>query len=282
MTRRQLTDTAAEMSTHLCAVASEAARSVRQLLCAGFAGGGRVGTKADSHDVVTEFDVEAEQVIRRRLTAARPGSRVIGEEDGSSGEHEVCWYVDPIDGTNNFAGGVPFFCVAIGVTYRDELAAGVVYDPLRDELFAASSRGAWLNGTPMHAGGATLQREAVLATDFPHHAFSPFEVDGTSDADRFTEMVRSFRTVRRLGSGELTLAYVAAGRISATVGVNAKPWDVAAGAMLVRASGGTYQPLVGAPRVDSALWEVPSYLAVVADFDLAGSCLASLMRMRHE
>lgn len=270
-----------ELSSQLCDSASAAARSVRDLLRAGFASRSSVAMKDDFHDLVTEYDTAAELEIRQHLTAAVPGSRVVGEEDGGAGDGEVCWYVDPIDGTNNFAGGVPFFCVAIGATYRDELVAGVVYDPLRDELFTANRQGAWLDAAPIRSTGAAVDGEAVLGTDFPHHKLAPFERDGVADADRFADMIRSFRTVRRLGSGELMLAYVAAGRLDATVGLNAKPWDVAAGAMLVRAAGGTYVPLVGAPRDGAPLWEVPSYLAVVHEFDLAGSCLASLERMRH-
>ncbi|MFD0502167.1 inositol monophosphatase family protein [Streptomyces chiangmaiensis] len=189
----------------------------------------------------------------------------------------MTWYVDPIDGTSNFAGGVPFFCVSIGAALHDRLIAGVVYDPLREELFTAHLGGAAVNGVPMSSRGVPTDRTAVLATDFPTHRESGLAANGLPDAELFAEMVRSFRTVRRLGSGALTLAYVAAGRLDATVGLNAKPWDVAAGAMLVEAAGGVYRPVRRDAGSAPGPWAASSYVACVADFDLSGSCLAQLV-----
>lgn len=269
------------LSARLRAVASQAAREVGSLLRDGFDEHRPASSKADFHDLVTGHDRLAEQAIRRHLAAAVPASRVIGEEEGITGSGDVTWYVDPIDGTNNFASGVPFFCVAIGAAYHGQLVAGVVYDPLREELFAADLRDATVNGSPMRSGGATHARGALLATDFPTHHGPGFGAGDRSDAERFGEMIREFRTVRRLGSGELTLAYVAAGRIDVTLGLQARPWDVAAGSMLVRAAGGAFVPL-SAPEGDAPDWAAPSYLATVRGFDLASSCLADLTGARHD
>src|SRR5690242_4467789 len=115
---------------------------------------GPVGTKRDFHDVVTEHDRRAEETIREFLLARLPESSIVGEELGAADEAEVTWYVDPIDGTNNFCSGVPFFCVSIGATWRGQLAAGVIYDPVRQELFQASAAGAWCNGEPLTSAGA--------------------------------------------------------------------------------------------------------------------------------
>lgn len=264
-----------DLSSRLRELAAEAALAVGELLREAFAHGATGVPKTDSHDLLTEHDRRAEARIRTHLTRTVPGSSVLGEEDGLVGSGEIAWYVDPIDGTNNFAAGIPFFCVSIAAVRRDRLLAGVVYDPVRSELFAADLAGARLNGVALASVGARDDSSALLATDFPsHRAWAPSS--GRSDGDRFTELVRSFQTVRRLGSGALTLAYVAAGRVDITFGTAANPWDVAAGLLLVEAAGGAYHALPATHRHARKPWEAPTYIAHVRGFDLDGSSLAEI------
>ena len=201
---------------------------------------------------------------------------IVGEEGGLIGDGLVRWYVDPIDGTNNFASGIPFFCVSIGATVADRLVAGVVYDPIRDELFAASGGIATCNGEPILSRGAPGDAEATLITGFPSYEPWPQAPSGPRDLERLGEMIRSFRTLRRLGSAALGLAYVAAGRADVAFGISSSPWDVAAGAILVEAAGGTYRAVPRSASSDRTPWLSPGYLAHVADFDPARSCLADI------
>lgn len=267
---------AALSADRLVEVASGAALEVGAMLRDVFGTVDRVGSKRNFHDIVTEHDGRAEAVIRAQLLAAVPASTIVGEEHGLSGSGAMRWYVDPIDGTNNFASGVPFFCVSIGATLDDRLVAGVIYEPIRGELFTATPSGAWLNGAPIRATGATHDGEALLITGFP--SYDPWRTAprGRTDHERYQTMIGSFRTVRRLGSAALGLAYVAAGRADVAFGVSANPWDVAAGSLLVRSAGGRYLPIPGTPERLAAPWLVPAYIAHVSEFDLGASCMAEV------
>lgn len=263
-------------SFELLDVAAEAARDVGDLLRSGFALAGPVETKRDLHDLVTAYDRAAEDRIAAYLTSRVPDSSVLGEERGTRGAGRVSWHVDPIDGTNNFASQIPFFCVSIAAEVDGRLVAGVIYDPVRGELFAASETGATCNGVPIAARGATRESEAMVVTDFPAALPSGFGPGGMSDLELFAELVRRCGTVRRLGSGALALAYVAAGRADVTFATTANPWDVAAGLLLVRAAGGVYRALSGTRMGADRPWMDPAYVAHVADLDFAGSVLAGL------
>lgn len=272
------TDELVAWSTELRVVASDAAFEVGDLLREGFGKVSRaVATKADFHDLVTDYDVESELAIRRAVMARVPHSTWMGEELGPSGDGDVTWYVDPIDGTSNFAAGIPFFCVSIGVEVAGNLVAGVIYDPFRGELFNADLGGAHLNGEPLQSVGARSEETALLATDFPAPGISSWAAANSPEAGHFSDAVRSFRTVRRLGSGALMLAYVAAGRADVTMGFDSKPWDVAAGAFLVQRAGGAYLPITESPTTAVKFWEEPHYVAHVEGFDLAGSSLRTLL-----
>ena len=232
---------------------------------------------SDRFDPVTAGDRAAEQAIREMINARYPDHGVIGEEFGNERiDAEFVWVIDPIDGTNNFASGIPFFCVSIGATVADRLVAGVVYDPIRDELFAASGGIATCNGEPLLSRGAPSDAEATLITGFPSYEPWPQAPSGPGDLERLGEMIRSFRTLRRLGSAALGLAYVAAGRADVAFGISSSPWDVAAGAILVEAAGGTYRAVPRSASSDRTPWLSPGYLAHVADFDPARSCLADI------
>ncbi|MEU0569186.1 inositol monophosphatase family protein [Nonomuraea sp. NPDC005983] len=254
-------------ATQLLETACEAARAAGPRLRKAFRSRPQVATKRDFHDPVTEHDKAAEDTIRNVINMRRPGSVIVGEEGGVTGEGDLTWYVDPIDGTANFAAGLPFFCVSIAVAVRGELVAGVVYDPVRDDEFSATTAGAWCNGTPIRSAGATTDREAMLLSSYP----TPRDLveEGDEALARYGRLLDSFAAVRRLGSAALKLAHVAAGWADVAYGTRANPWDVAAGALLVRQAGGVY---LGDPLVPS------DYLAHVGGFDLENSAIAELAR----
>ena len=261
-------------------VAADAARDVGDLLRAAFVRGGPAGSKRDFHDLVTVHDRMAEDRIAAFVLARVPDSSVLGEEGGRRGTGSVRWHVDPIDGTNNFASQIPFFCVSIAAEEDGRIVAGAVYDPMRSELFAAWDGGASCNGSPIAARGAATERDALLATDFPAPASASLRVDGKSDLELFGGMVERFGSVRRLGSSALALAYVAAGRVDVTFGLAAKPWDIAAGVFLVRAAGGVCRSFPEGQTDGARPWSGPGYAAHVAGFDYAGSVLGELTHVR--
>jgi myo-inositol-1(or 4)-monophosphatase len=266
-------------SRDLAGVAAEAARAVAADLRAAFRSRPDVRTKRDFHDPVTEHDQAAEERIRDVLARRCPGSVVVGEEGGTAtaGGREtaapdapdmsgVSWYVDPIDGTANFAAGMPFFCTSIAAAVDGRVVAGVVYDPVRDDEFRAHLGGAFHNGTRLHSRGAVRDREALLLTSFP----SPRDLAAGEEEvlRRFGALVSTFATLRRPGSAALRLCYVAAGWADGAHGSYVNAWDVAAGSLLVEQAGGVYVPLSG------SVFTPGGYLACVGGFDLDTSVLA--------
>jgi myo-inositol-1(or 4)-monophosphatase len=196
-------------------------------------------------DLVTDVDVESERRIRSALREAFPTHTVVGEEGGADAgsDPRYRWYVDPIDGTTNYAHGFPFFCVSIGLEVDGELSVGVVYSPSLDELFVAQAgQGATLNGKPIHVSGEDDLQKALLATGFPY------------DRARFPRAMRSFEAlsmhsmaVRRAGSAALDLCYVACGRLEGYWEHTVRPWDLAAGVVMVREAGGHVSAIDGSP-----------------------------------
>ncbi|GAA0936907.1 inositol monophosphatase family protein [Nonomuraea longicatena] len=232
-------------------VAAGACRRAGALLLESFSRPARVSVKSSRYDLVTEYDTAAEQLIRQELSRAFPGSVVVGEEGGVTGSGELAWYVDPIDGTHNFARGLPLFCVSIGVARGGRPVAGCVYDPVRDELFSADADGFRLNGEPvrgpekpsgalMGAGPPSPDAEGgrlpMLLTDLPNPGAPEAEVEV------FRRLLAT-ADVRRIGSSALALAYVAAGRADVAANTDTFPWDIAAGRVLVTASGGRFTEL---------------------------------------
>jgi myo-inositol-1(or 4)-monophosphatase len=195
-------------------------------------------------DLVTVADRTVEKLIRGLLGEVFPEHGIYGEEgtrERLDGEYR--WYVDPLDGTTNFAHGFPQFCVSMGLEHRPKgikpdddgtLVAGVIYDPMRDELFAAErGRGAQLNGKPARVSRVATLAEALLATGFPSR-----KRHASPNIHFYQEFTLRSHGVRRAGSAALDLAYVACGRLDGFWEFNLNPWDTAAGILLVEEAGG--------------------------------------------
>jgi myo-inositol-1(or 4)-monophosphatase len=237
--------------------AAEIAREAGARLREFFAAGVETEYKGDV-DLVTVADRTVEKLIRERLGEVFPEHGIYGEEGTRERlEGAYRWYVDPLDGTTNFAHGFPQFCVSMGLEHRpagtkaDEdgaLVAAVIYDPTRDELYTAErGRGAQLNGRPIHVSRAAELAEALLATGFPSR-----KRHSSPNVHFYHEFTLRSHGVRRAGSAALDLAYVAAGRLDAFWEFNLNPWDTAAGILLVTEAGGRVTSFAGDPyRLDS-------------------------------
>jgi myo-inositol-1(or 4)-monophosphatase len=195
-------------------------------------------------DFVSAADRRAEQILRRELSHARPGFGVLLEEAGAiSGEdREHRWLVDPLDGTTNFLHGVPHFAISVALERRGELIAGVIYDPIKGELFTAEKgAGAYLNDRRLRVSGRGDLATCLIGTGIPVLDWPGREGFG-HQLERLSGEVAG---IRRLGTASLDLAYVAAGRLDGFWEFGLKPWDVAAGIVLVREAGGLVGRLEG-------------------------------------
>lgn len=195
-------------------------------------------TKKGAIDLVTEVDVEVERMFRALIAERFPGDRILAEELGGGGEGEssrYCWIFDPVDGTTNYAHGMPIFCSSLALEIDGRIEVGAVYDPTRRELFTAErGGGARLNGIPLHVSGAETLIDSLLCTGFPYHVHEIVdEVVGL-----FASFVGKARAVRRLGSAAIDLCYVGAGRLDGFWERFLSPWDIAAGALIVEEAGG--------------------------------------------
>ena len=188
-------------------------------------------------EFVTEADLKAESFLMERLTELLPGSSFLGEEswDGMFPDPPF-WVVDPLDGTNNFAVGIPFYCVSIALMDSSGICLGCIHDPVHEETFLAlRGEGAFLNGKPISVSGKNKLSDVILATGFP---YTRTENDLTFDLDVVKNFLGRVRGLRRCGSAALDLAYTAAGRLGGFWEENLKPWDMAAGVLLVKEAGG--------------------------------------------
>jgi myo-inositol-1(or 4)-monophosphatase len=232
------------------AVAVEAARSAGQVLREGLGGLRRISYKGSPTNLVTEMDRRAEAFIVERLLGAFPDHGVLGEEGGERpGPSGYRWLVDPLDGTTNYAHGVPVFAVSVALEYQGVVELGVGYDPTRDECFVAErGQGARLNGEPIQVSATAKLDESLLATGFPYDIRTTTQ---TNLAEYAALSLRS-RAVRRLGSAVLDLCYVAAGRFDGFWELTLGPWDMAAGGLIVAEAGGRITDLRGGPwRLDT-------------------------------
>lgn len=224
------------------AAAIEAALAGGEVLRGHFGGKLEITYKGDV-DLVTQADTESEETIVTLLGARLPEVGILAEERGQSpGSQTRRFIVDPLDGTTNFAHGYPHFAVSIAYEQEGEIAAGVVYDPLRGELFAAEKgEGAFLNGKQLRVSDARRLDKALLVTGFPYDLKD--DIDATLRF--FNRFMSEARAIRRDGSAALDLAYVAAGRFDGFWEEKLGAWDTAAGALLVSEAGGRVSDLSG-------------------------------------
>jgi myo-inositol-1(or 4)-monophosphatase len=248
-------------STQLMEIAKSAALAVRDPLLQAFRSDMTVDYKVDLHDIVTIHDKRAEATIRTFILKHEPNSAIMGEEGGQTGNGEIQWYVDPIDGTANFARGLAFWCVSIAAVIEGEVVAGAIYDPVADLMFAADLKASYLNGTPLHSRSTGEETRATLITGYP--VSRDFRVDGRDVAlANLGELVETFSTVRRPGSAALSVAHVAAGWADAAAGFGVNAWDVAAATLILKNAGGRYEPLtLGKVAEGSADFLCPGYIA---------------------
>jgi len=198
-------------------------------------------------DLVTQADHDSENYLIDTIRKAFPNHAINAEESGDwEGQADHQWYLDPLDGTLNFAHGVPMYCVSIGYAFQGEMALGVVYDPVREEFFCGErGSGATLNGEPLQVANESDLIECMLATGFPHDMDAwGTPADNTANFFRLNQLSQS---VRRLGSAALDVAYVAAGRLDGFWQVDINQWDVAAGGLIVREAGGVVTDAHGHP-----------------------------------
>jgi myo-inositol-1(or 4)-monophosphatase len=217
-------------------IAVEAARIAGRLQQYRFASFMHVTLKGDKN-LVTEVDQESERLVVDHLLGRFPDHNIVAEEgEYPQGDAPFRWIIDPLDGTTNYAHGFPWFCVSIGLESAGELVAGVIFNPMHDELFTATKGGgAFLNGQRLHVSTRAPLQNTLLATGFPYDCAS----DPTNNFDNFIAFQKAARGIRRAGAAALDLAYVAAGRLDGFWELKLKPWDVAAGVLLVREAGGT-------------------------------------------
>lgn len=226
---------------HVLNTAQAISLEAGEILSNGFQSEKKIEFKSSTIDLVTNFDQTAEELIRGRLKSAFPDHLIVGEEQGADeGESEHVWYVDPIDGTTNFAHGIPIFCVSMAMYTDNKPMVGVVYDPMQDELYYASAD----NGAYLIRKGSTPQKLQVTSVDQLEQALlgTGFAYDRyTSELDNLAQVgkvVKQCRGLRRLGSAALDLAYVAAGRLDGFWEFKLNSYDVAAGILLVQEAGG--------------------------------------------
>jgi myo-inositol-1(or 4)-monophosphatase len=230
----------------------------------------RIEAKAES-DFVTAADRASEEKIVGHILAAFPDHHILAEEQThaaagrqSATPETVQWIIDPLDGTTNYIHGVPNFAISIAAKQNDEVVAGVVFDPIRRELFTATAGGgAFLNGQPIRVAESTRLRDSLIATGFPFRVRHLLP----SYLRMFHEFMSAARDIRRLGAAALDLAYVAAGRFDGFWEYSLSPWDFAAGSLLVREAGGIITGFAG----DENFWQTGNILA-------SNSTLHPLMR----
>ncbi|MFL6281533.1 MAG: inositol monophosphatase family protein [Pyrinomonadaceae bacterium] len=227
--------------------AIQTAREAGRVLAEKFGRAIRVTNKGDI-DLVTEADIASERLIVERIRNYHPRHAILTEESGDvvalgDVDSEYKWIIDPLDGTTNYAHSYPVFCVSIALEHEGRVVVGVVYDPTRDELFAAErGGGATLNGRSLRVSETSDLNGALLCTGFP------YDVRDRGDfARHFRNFIMRAQSVRRDGAAALDLAYVAAGRFDAFYEEGLRPWDVAAGLLLVEEAGGRVTHYDGSP-----------------------------------
>jgi myo-inositol-1(or 4)-monophosphatase len=229
------------------ATAIEAVRRAGDVQMAHFGREIRIDKKG-AIDLVTEIDLEIERSFRAMILERFPDHAVLGEEFGDAADRQriprFCWVFDPIDGTTNYAHGLPIFCSSLALEVDGEAVVAAVYDPSRRELFTAErGHGAWLNDSRLHVSTAATLIDSLLVTGFHYD----IQKDPEELIALFARFISRARAVRRLGSAALDLCYVAAGRFDGFWEKRLQPWDVAGGALIVAEAGGNVTAMSGAP-----------------------------------
>jgi myo-inositol-1(or 4)-monophosphatase len=225
-------------------VAGQAAKTAGDILRRRFGQVGQIMKKGDI-DLVTEADLLAEEAILKTIHSHFPHDTILSEETRQHTEISPrTWIVDPLDGTTNFAHGFPFFAVSIALEVDQEIVIGVVHNPLMNEYFqAAAGMGAYLNRNPIRVSKARELKESLLGTGFPYTIHERYQ----RVLDHFRKMVLVAQGVRRPGSAAIDLCYVAAGKLDGFWEEDLKPWDTAAGAIMVTEAGGKVSTYAGEP-----------------------------------
>ena len=226
-------------------LAIELARGAGDLLRGELLGPRRIVYKGSPTNLVTEMDARVEALIVDRLLAAFPGDAILAEERGArAGRSDRRWIIDPLDGTTNYAHGLPLYGVSIALEVAGQVQLGVVYDPSQRELFVAErGAGAVCNDAPLRVSSAATLDTSLLATGFPYD----IRVNADNNLREYTAFATRSRGVRRLGSAVLSLAWLAAGRFDGYWELRLGPWDVAAGGLMVEEAGGRLTALNGGP-----------------------------------
>lgn len=226
------------MIEKLTQTAIDAALKAGAILKRGFGASFKIYNKEGKNNLVTEFDHKAESIIINSIKEVFPDHEFLAEESGESGaknNDNVRWIIDPLDGTVNFAHGIPIFSISIAAEQNGELLCGVIYHPILDELFVAKKgSGAYLNGKKLSVSTNKDLDTSFLVTGFPYNV----NQNPCGCIDHFVDIIKNGIPVRRLGSAALDLAYVAAGKFDGFWEINLNPWDVAAGVLLVKEAGG--------------------------------------------
>lgn len=219
---------------HLNTALAAAARAV-QIVRSGAESTLDIRSKGRPNDVVTQVDIASERAVRETILAAYPDHSILGEEGGLVGSGPYRWVVDPLDGTANFARGLPHYCVSVGLEYEGEGSVGVVANPLTGDVYRAErGAGCFKNDRPASVSGCRSVRDAYVSMSF-----------GSEEAALWDALLRRSHTLRRLGATALELAWVAEGRQDAYVGFGQGAWDLAAGRVLVAEAGGAVKVFGG-------------------------------------
>lgn len=245
-----MTTTTTELDLHhVLEVSVAAAREAGALLLAGFGQAKNIASKSSAVDWVTQFDTAAEELLGTRLRGAFPDHNFVGEEGlAAQGTLPYTWYIDPLDGTTNFAHDFPFFCVSLALWESDKPLMGVIYDPIMDECFTAiTGQGAHVTTVsgprPLVVTTETSLIRSLLATGFPYDVHSSSD-DNLNYTATFTKAAQG---LRRAGSAALDMVYVAAGRLDGYWELKVHVWDVAAAIVILQEAGGRVTTLDGQP-----------------------------------
>lgn len=223
--------------SRLTLIGVEAALTAGQLLRKGFGTKFEIKSKEIKQNLVTEYDHAAEKIIVDLIHHHFPDHAILAEESGSTGleSSKVCWIIDPLDGTVNFAHNIPIFAVSIGLCVNGIIESGIIYQPINDELFIAQKgKGSFMNRNPLKVTEVQHVEDAVITSGLPYHTDDRHK----QCLDDLIKIALLGCPVRYLGSAAIQLAYIAAGRCDAYFGISLEPWDIAAGKLIVEEAGG--------------------------------------------